>query len=507
MSVSLNKEELTLNKFISRDKFSTWIEQDVLVPDIKPDVMKIIRVEAIPFIENSEITDGTIKVSGTITYYILYRSMDGGAITGITMEYPFVQNINTSLAKSNMQFDVDAVAKNTIYSIPNERKILLKTEILFKFSVMDTVVVPIAIGFDVGKDIEYKTKEELFNNVISTKKETIAVNEEVIIPDDIGPINDIIKVGTTIKNTDYKVSYNKILVKGELQLQILYLKGEQTNAVGTYNLTIPFAGMIEFDNIADNYKFDIKYSLQNLQIILNGEENGTLTVDGAILARGVMYEERSIIHIADFYSTNKDLIYDYADIAVIKNKTKLDKDITIKERIGQLEEGSQILQYQIDTNSLITMVSGGNLYISGNVKIPVVYQNSITGMVDSKTFEVPVENSFTIGKDIGESNVVVSLEVFKDDIYLSSGNVEANIILRANIEIENVGNITTIQEVSEQEIDVNNFESMYIYIVKKGDTLWDIAKKYKTTVSKIANVNNINDESNIQIGQKLLLIR
>ena len=32
---------------------------------------------------------------------------------------------------------------------------------------------------------------------------------------------------------------------------------------------------------------------------------------------------------------------------------------------------------------------------------------------------------------------------------------------------------------------------MYMYIVKKGDTLWDIAKKYKTTVSKIANINNI----------------
>ena len=48
---------------------------------------------------------------------------------------------------------------------------------------------------------------------------------------------------------------------------------------------------------------------------------------------------------------------------------------------------------------------------------------------------------------------------------------------------------------------------MYMYIVKKGDNLWSIAKKYKTTVDKIANVNNILDENKIDIGQKLLIIR
>ena len=50
-------------------------------------------------------------------------------------------------------------------------------------------------------------------------------------------------------------------------------------------------------------------------------------------------------------------------------------------------------------------------------------------------------------------------------------------------------------------------ESYTEFVVKEGDTLWDIAKKYKTTVSKIANVNNINDESKIEVGQKILLIR
>ena len=48
-------------------------------------------------------------------------------------------------------------------------------------------------------------------------------------------------------------------------------------------------------------------------------------------------------------------------------------------------------------------------------------------------------------------------------------------------------------------IDSNDY-----YIVQKGDTLWSIANKYKTTVSKLKDINNLNSNL-IVIGQKLLI--
>jgi lysozyme len=41
------------------------------------------------------------------------------------------------------------------------------------------------------------------------------------------------------------------------------------------------------------------------------------------------------------------------------------------------------------------------------------------------------------------------------------------------------------------------------YIVKKGDTLSDIAKKYRTTVQKLVKLNNIKNPDLIYVGQKL----
>lgn len=47
--------------------------------------------------------------------------------------------------------------------------------------------------------------------------------------------------------------------------------------------------------------------------------------------------------------------------------------------------------------------------------------------------------------------------------------------------------------------------SYITYVVKKGDTLSGIAKKYNTTYQKIAKDNNISNPNKISIGQKLII--
>ena len=44
-----------------------------------------------------------------------------------------------------------------------------------------------------------------------------------------------------------------------------------------------------------------------------------------------------------------------------------------------------------------------------------------------------------------------------------------------------------------------------IYIVKKGDSLWKIAKEYNTSINKLIEINNLKDTV-LQIGQKLKIM-
>ena len=84
-----------------------------------------------------------------------------------------------------------------------------------------------------------------------------------------------------------------------------------------------------------------------------------------------------------------------------------------------------------------------------------------------------------------------------NDIVLPPGNY--SIILPKT----SIGNKSEIVRI-EKKFQKKNSGYFTQHIVKRGDTLYDIAKKYKTTVSKIKNINHLRSNT-IRVGQKLKL--
>lgn len=66
-----------------------------------------------------------------------------------------------------------------------------------------------------------------------------------------------------------------------------------------------------------------------------------------------------------------------------------------------------------------------------------------------------------------------------------------------------------ITEINEENLDMEVLQQLpglVGHIVKSGDTLWNIAKEYHTTVETIMRTNQKKDDS-LQIGEKLLIVK
>ena len=59
----------------------------------------------------------------------------------------------------------------------------------------------------------------------------------------------------------------------------------------------------------------------------------------------------------------------------------------------------------------------------------------------------------------------------------------------------------------EQESNDERRPGMILYVTKPQDTLWSIAKKFRTTITKIRRVNDIAEEKGISEGRRLLIIK
>jgi len=67
------------------------------------------------------------------------------------------------------------------------------------------------------------------------------------------------------------------------------------------------------------------------------------------------------------------------------------------------------------------------------------------------------------------------------------------------------GSSSTVPKVARQDSSNQPAADTRGYIVKKGDTLWDIAKKYGTTTATLRRINGLDRASRIYVGQKLMV--
>ncbi len=511
MPVNIQDKELMLCKNGVKRKVNVWVEQDILVPDTKPDVMQIISTQATPYILNTEVSNSKIKVSGKINYFIIYKVGDEKySARGIFATYPFTETLNVDGVEAKTNVLVKPIINNVITSLPNERKIAIKSEIIFDICIRDYTKIKLINNFKSEKDIEKQIKSDIFSNIINNKRSIIASKEDLLLPKEAEDLLEILRVDSAIGGTEIKESFNKIMVKGDILLKIMYLSENSGEGLRSTNLEVPFTGMIEFDNISDKSKFDIDYMLEDLEVSVNKDITSTkaISVEYRIGADVTEYEEEEVSYVDDFYSQYEELEYDEKEYEVVKDINRLSYEVEVKENIGKIADNMQVIDYRVDLSNVnaTTSISNG-IKLNGNAKIDILMQNSETKDIENKNVELLVDKEFRKDDIDLNRNNEISINLKDCKILQNDSTLDVNLVLNLDINSRLEGKVKVIDNLTTKKIDTTNLDSMNIYIVKENDNLWNIAKKYKTSVENLEKINEEVRDNSLNVGQKILIIR
>lgn len=100
-------------------------ELEVVIPDYYPEVMKIVRTEAIPMVRQNRISAGKLSVEGNLLFVLLYQSGDGKGLCSYTCQTDFTHIFELP---SELQGNVRSHAKTEYVSckLLSSRKGILK---------------------------------------------------------------------------------------------------------------------------------------------------------------------------------------------------------------------------------------------------------------------------------------------------------------------------------------------------------------------------------------------
>ena len=136
-----------------------------------------------------------------------------------------------------------------------------------------------------------------------------------------------------------------------------------------------------------------------------------------------------------------------------------------------------------------------------------MYESTEVTRIDKKEFKFPINYELSILEGISEENLDIMVDVEKYEISSQTDNIQINIDLNISTKMFKTIELNIIEDLEEKELEDKEEYSIIVYFVKAGDTLWNIAKKFRSTVENIKQINNIEDEDKLAINQQLFIPR
>ena len=492
-------ENLCVNKLVATKKDILMIEGDMIVPDSKPDILNTICTSGVVCVYKKEVLDEKVRIDGNIHTCIMYLADDTqDKVRGLSTNLDFSEVITVPNSQEGMECNLQTKLKSI------ECKVI-KATIEVEIKLYSKEEVQIVNDIQNAQGIQIRKENLVVNSLVGMGENKIYTKDNVSI-DQIDNLAEILKTDVMIVGKDVKVSYNKILAKAEAKVKIMYLT--EDNRINHIDTKIPIVGFVDIPNVTEGNICDLDYEIKNMIIKPNAAEEHSIYMELEMGVTAIVYEEKQINLIQDLYSPCEKLEFNKKKITTITNKQNQQEVKQIRERIElQGMDNKNIID--VDVNPIIEKREnmGNRIIYTGSLELNFILSDPDL-QVDVRNAKIPFEYMVD-GVDNAENvNSRLEIEIANQDFIVQDGGmITSNIDLLMNHDRYQDTNMNIMDEIQTSGEREEQDYSIILYIVKKGDTLWEIAKKFGSTIDDIVRTNGIEDANKISPGQKLFIPR
>lgn len=326
----MEKQKIKIKRKVMALEKETEVKTDIIVPDIKPDMVAIKMTNANTYICKEEVTMGKLRADGRIDGYVSYLSESGESRSlEITLDY--IENLDDERIKDSFNSKTYVSLKNIEAKILNERKISVTANVKMSSQFFEKEEVEYITGIENEK---FEVKEERFKikKIVGDNRVTASVKESLETENQT-PISEIIKVESSLSNIENKISINKVLSKADLTLRITYQTEDLKEASVSGNF--PITSFIDMENVKDSQICESDYRIKNMFFKVDSVVSSKISFEIDFNVDLDVYEEEETSIIQDMYSLEKDVNLKSSEIEVcVDGETK---KINIIEDIEEKE--------------------------------------------------------------------------------------------------------------------------------------------------------------------------
>lgn len=515
--MELRKENVQILRVKSRAVNQVTFDEDYNVPDVKPDIGRMIQNQGEIQIEEVKLSDDQAFIKARLGVDLLYvAEEEEGRVYSLSASLPIEESLNLEGIESGDKMCLKWEIEDLSLHVINSRKLNVKALVTFFAAVDELGDLALPVGLQ-EEEVSCKKKTVRIMGLRIHKKDTMRLKEEIPLASNKPNIHQILWNTLEVRGLDLRPDEDKVAVKGEIFVFVLYEGDDEGNPLQWMEHSIPFRGEVECAGCTGDMIPNIEVSILQRQLEVKPDPDGEerLMQAEAVLELDMkIYQEEEHELLMDVYSPSvqcrpvarKEVL----EGLLVRNfsKCRLNDRVEVKETQGKI---LQICHSHGKIKVDRTRVVENGILAEGVVQIKVLY---IVGNDDMPFYsmEAMIPFSHVIeAKDIDDSCTYflrTDLEQLSTTM-VDSNEIEVKIVLNLNVLVLRREEVSLMEAIEEEPLDPKIIQSMpgiTVYITQQGDTLWDIAKNFYTTAEQIKWVNQLEGDE-IQPYQPLLLVK
>ncbi len=509
--MNIKKESITVNETVMRGNSKVQVAGEVIVPDVKSDIAKILKIDADAVVENCICSGGKAEISGKVYLTILYvPENDAKPVCAINTDMTFQSRIEDARISETVKCICTPDVYNVEYNVLNSRKLSVKTVVNLKISAIDTREEEFMVSLN-EPDFETMEEQEKIYSLVVFKNVGFTLQEMVEFPQ--GKPSAVSLLKTDVKLLEYAIHIitGKIVIKGVVESTSLYISEEGKPEFVVCE--IPFTEVIDAGGVTEESMCNLELSLLSTCSSLKADADTDMRIiDLEILfsAEVTAYEESQISLISDCFSLDASYDCKQKEIKLEKLMYKDEIRHNLKGVMSVSENMPQIVTiYNLMVKPYIENVTanGATALVEGSCDCYILYlSDKETTPICSAMVNLPFSfnvNSNNISADcLINTNIRVGSSSYNISL---SGEVEIRASLDIGLTVTKPYEKKFVSDIIPYEGEVEKRHGIAVYFAKKGDSLWKIAKCYRVSLKRLIELNKPENPDLIYPGQPILI--
>lgn len=505
----LKREKETVTQFT--------LEEDYNVPDIKPDVGRLIQYDGTVKVEEVKTSEARVHITGALAFRVLYAiDRAEGKIDYLEGLVPIHEIINLDGIATGDKICLKWEVEDLDIQIVHSRKLTIRS--IVTIGVTREKEEHLALAVDLRDEQVSMKKEEIkILGLHVHNRDHIRIKEEFNLASNKPDIQAILWDSVNVRGVDVRAEEDKVIIKGELFAFVLYEDENDTDSLQWLEYSIPFQKEMPCMGCAQSMIPDLELGIlsssMTVQPDADGEERVILT-EVVLEVDLKVYQEETQDVLFDVYHPAKDYVPIYEETELEQLLVKNYAKCRIQERISIGEHSGRILQICHCDGTVHVEESRRTeegILAEGYVCVHILY---ITGEDDMPFYSTEANVPFSMVVEAADMDADCKWHLHTDLEQLSTtmvdgSEVEVKALINLNALVLRQKRWKLVKEMEVREPDWEKMKQMpgiVGYVVQQGDSLWDIAKKYYTSIEMIQQLNDLETEE-IKPRDTLILVK